>query len=272
MKANQVTHQSDGTTVLVLERRNGEKIACYFDTQDYDRVKAFRWSVKKCRHTSYVQTYVQSLLTNSDGKKAKTLQMHRVLLPEVKLIDHKDGNGLNNRRSNLRPATHLQNLANCRKIKRTTTSRYRGVSWHERAGKYFAQIRINGQKTSLGLFESEKDAALAYNAAALEQHGEFAKLNDVSAHVESVREPRIRGRHNSRKTRCPAGHPLVGDNLLSNSLKRGSRSCKTCHNYRCKIKLRFLRSKVFEPASKVFEPAIPSQPLPVSQIQLTLFS
>jgi HNH endonuclease/AP2 domain len=176
LKANQVTHQSDGTTVLVLERRNGEKIDCYLDTQDYDRVKDFRWSVGKYKHTSYVQ---KALITKSDGRRT-TLLMHSVLLPDARLVDHKDGNGLNNRRSNLRPATHRQNSGNARKIRRKTTSRYRGVSLHK-CGRFVAAIR-NGtaKRISLGLFVSEIEAARAYNRAASKIFGEFAKLNDIA--------------------------------------------------------------------------------------------
>jgi hypothetical protein len=109
--------------------------------------------------------------------------MHRIVLgvtdPNIE-VDHIDReNTLDNRRENLRPATHPQNKWNTGLIK-TNSSGLIGVSWQtfrSGNGKWKVQIRHNGQRIHLGLFADKIDAALAYDAAALKYHGEFAVLN-----------------------------------------------------------------------------------------------
>ncbi len=91
--------------------------------------------------------------------------------------DHINTDSLDNRRANLRLATHSQNSCNSRRDKSKTLSRFRGVSFSKRKGKWFAAIRINGKKTWLGYFNDEEDAARAYDHAARKYHGEFAMLN-----------------------------------------------------------------------------------------------
>jgi hypothetical protein len=108
----------------------------------------------------------------------ETVFMHQLLMPGLK-IDHRNGDGLDNRRSNLREATRKQNQGNLGKIRRPTTSRYKGVSWHRRGKKWAAQIHANGETRYLGLFTAEEDAAEAYNRAAFAEWGEFARLNEV---------------------------------------------------------------------------------------------
>ena len=92
-------------------------------------------------------------------------------------VDHIDGNGLNNRRENLRLASHSQNLANQKRSRIGCSSKYRGVSWFKRTGIWIAQITVRYHHRGLGYFKDEKDAARAYDKAALEAFGEFAVLN-----------------------------------------------------------------------------------------------
>lgn len=107
--------------------------------------------------------------------------MHRLILgitdPKIQ-VDHKDGNGLNNQRSNLRIATHAENMFN-RSSSKNSTSSYLGVSWNTANRRWLAAIKRNGITTHLGSFKDEKLAALAYNKASLEMTGEFARLNKV---------------------------------------------------------------------------------------------
>jgi len=91
---------------------------------------------------------------------------------------HINGCGLDNRKANLRPVTHAQNHQNRRKIS-GTTSRYKGVSWYKRRNRWHATIQINRKTKDLGYFEKEEDAAHAYDEAAKEAVGEFARLNGV---------------------------------------------------------------------------------------------
>ena len=112
------------------------------------------------------------------------IRMHRIVLARklghanFKLVDHKDSNGLNNQRGNLRPATVSQNQCN-RKTDADNTSGYKGVNWSEFSNKWRARIQIRGRQKHLGYFPDKLDAAKAYNKAAKKYHGAFARLNKV---------------------------------------------------------------------------------------------
>ncbi len=118
------------------------------------------------------------------GYTTLTIPMHRVILSRMlgrelakgEYVDHADGDGLNNQRSNLRLATISQNNRN-KGNSRNNTSGYKGVVW--RGGKWNAQIRFNHKCLHLGCFDIIEDAARAYNEAALKYHGEFAYLNVI---------------------------------------------------------------------------------------------
>lgn len=104
----------------------------------------------------------------------KRVFMHNYLLG-AKGVDHKDGDGLNNTRLNLRVATPTQNARN-RRVKPSATSRYKGV-YLFRPGVFRAMIGRDSKQVSVGFFPNEVDAAKAYDEAAKEFHGEFACLN-----------------------------------------------------------------------------------------------
>jgi hypothetical protein len=100
------------------------------------------------------------------------------LIMGAKGIDHVNGNGLDNRRENLRPATNSQNMAN-RRPNINSSSPYKGVTWAPNcgSGKWRANIKIDGASHTLGFFEDVREAAEAYDAAARVAFGEFARLN-----------------------------------------------------------------------------------------------
>jgi len=93
------------------------------------------------------------------------------------LIDHIDGTSKQNILSNLREASHSENMRNRSKSATTCTSQYLGVYWCPRSSNWRARIRSNPKKIDLGRYESEEEAAMAYNRAALIHHKEFASLN-----------------------------------------------------------------------------------------------
>ena len=96
-----------------------------------------------------------------------------------KCVDHIDGNKLNNHWENLRWATRTENNRN-RAKRANATSSYYGVSWSKTSNKWLAQISIEGKRTNLGTYTSEKEAAHVFNMAAIERYGEFARLNELS--------------------------------------------------------------------------------------------
>jgi hypothetical protein len=112
--------------------------------------------------------------------------MHRLILlaPDTATVDHANRDTLDNRRSNLRLATMSEQNANRPKI--FGASRFKGVYRRSDGRKWCAQIRAHNAPTIyLGSFEIEEEAALAYNAAALEHYGEFARLNIVEEGKET---------------------------------------------------------------------------------------
>ena len=103
--------------------------------------------------------------------------MHRFILnaPKGQYVDHRDRNGLNNQKRNLRFCTQSQNMMNLKSS--TGTSKYKGVSWNIKYKRWQSHIRLNYKLKNLGSYNSEIEAALAYDHAARELFGEFARLN-----------------------------------------------------------------------------------------------
>ena len=102
-----------------------------------------------------------------------------VLNPNGKrCVDHIDGDRANNHHENLRWETHSENSMNQKKTNKATRSSYKGVSFHKQSKKWLVHIGINGKAKHLGLYTNEREAAEAYNAAAVEHYKEFAKLNE----------------------------------------------------------------------------------------------
>jgi len=106
--------------------------------------------------------------------------MHRQIMnhPEGMAVDHKDGNGLNNQRDNLRVCTDAQNTRNQKKSK-NRSSKYLGVSWCVRDGLWQTHIWINGKNKRLGNFETELEGAIIYNIASRKYFGEYSRPNKL---------------------------------------------------------------------------------------------
>jgi hypothetical protein len=144
------------------------------DDEDYESLVQYRWYAQKHAHTSYAVRTVCSPM--KEGIRTKTMvYMHQQVLG-LKGIDHRDRNGLNNQRQNLRPATNSQNAQNHRK-KPGSKSRFLGVTWHKENKVWRAQICVEGRRLSLGCYPVETEAARAYDAAALSHFGVQANVN-----------------------------------------------------------------------------------------------
>lgn len=142
------------------------------DATDYPMLSQFNWAATKT--TKYnVSPYAHGSVCGHG------VAMHHLLAGypiHGFQVDHINGNGLDNRRSNLRLATPQQNRANCGKHA-AASSRFKGVGWHKHSGRWQAGIKVNGKRRHLGHFLDETEAARAYDAKALELFGEFARLN-----------------------------------------------------------------------------------------------
>ena len=151
--------------------KNKDEYVALVDDDDFESINQYKWSVIKAPNTFYA---MRGTMVN--GKRI-TQYMHDLIL-DGKGIDHIDRNGLNNKRSNLRLCTISENGMNRRK-QDNASSIYKGVSFHKRDKRWMAHIKINGKKIHLGNFDTEVEAAKAYNDKAISLFCEFANLNVI---------------------------------------------------------------------------------------------
>lgn len=148
------------------------------DDADYDRVMAMgRWCADPGGTTFYARKNLYQ-----PGRKLTSLLMHAFLTGWSR-VDHINGNGLDNRRANLRPATHAQNMRN-KPMYRNNRSGFKGV--YRRKNRWCAQIKHEGKLRHLGSFAAAEEAARAYDIAARELFGEFARPNFPTPPEEST--------------------------------------------------------------------------------------
>jgi len=152
------------------------------DAEDYPRLARYKWSASRSRHNLYA-------CRCAGGKK---ISMHRVVAnaPNGLLVDHIDGDTLNNRKANLRLCSITQNNRN-RRPNRRATSKYKGVTWSKCCRKWFARIRPNRKVIYLGLFTDEIEAAVAYDRKAEVLFKDYAYLNfpqlvEFRRHVKKI--------------------------------------------------------------------------------------
>lgn len=136
------------------------------DPEDFDRASQRRWyAVKRGR---------KALILYAESAAHPQVLMHRFIVdcPTGFVVDHINGDGLDNRRSNLRVCSQRDNSRN-----RGAVNGYCGVSWKADIGRWRARIMVERREISLGAFDTPEQAAEAYNRAAIEHFGQFAKLN-----------------------------------------------------------------------------------------------
>ncbi|MGL6208716.1 MAG: hypothetical protein ACRC14_02660 [Paracoccaceae bacterium] len=151
------------------------------DSEDLPLVDRWNWCalLQRRRDGSIRAVYAIRMEPCDTGRKQIAIRMHRVILglaqKDLAQGDHADGDGLNNRRKNLRYATIAENRRNSR-TPCHNTSGIKGVSWHSNVKKWQAYIGTSRQKKYLGSFDKIEDAASAYARASADIHGEFGRL------------------------------------------------------------------------------------------------
>lgn len=139
--------------------------------KDLAYIDSHKWRVGK-------NGYACGYITSSDEDGYHTT-MHRFIAkpPIGMVIDHKDGDKLNNRMSNLRVCTQVENMQNRVAASKPKTSKYKGVCWSKKDNRWRATIKVSGKQIGLGYFRDEELASRAYDEACVRYFGEFAKGN-----------------------------------------------------------------------------------------------
>lgn len=140
------------------------------DNNDFEFLTKWKW----CYHGGYA---VRG--KNLGNHKTEMVYMHRIIMNigdgDMK-IDHKNHNGIDNQRINLRICSKKENAQNVL-VHRDNKSGYKGVSWHKRKKRWTSSIRVDGKLLNLGYFSTSKEAAVVYDQNALLYFGEYANLN-----------------------------------------------------------------------------------------------
>lgn len=143
------------------------------DDSDYEAISKYKWHIKKHGRTFYAKHSTKK----GDNRKQKTVYMHSLLLatPRGMEVDHIDGDGLNNRRDNIRVCVHAENTRNAR-TRLDNKSGFRGVHFHSRDMVWSASIGFKNKRVHLGYFSSKLLAREAYRDASIKYYGNFARV------------------------------------------------------------------------------------------------
>lgn len=164
--------------ICYIPLSQGKVATC--DESDYHLVAFYNWHCWNDGKTFYV---ARSVTVSPHVYTEVLLHRHILSVDNSKIeVDHRDGNGLNNCRSNLRVCSKSQNLMNA-SLSVDSASGYKGVNWHKHVGKWCARIEFSGKRVSLGYFDDKELAAKAYDKAVVEYHGDFGKRNEVMVGV-----------------------------------------------------------------------------------------
>ena len=162
-----------GAAKIPLHSNKHPGLTALVDIEDVPLVAPYRWNPRLDHQTFYAQS------TPIVAGRKQLVQMHRLILgltdPKV-LVDHENHDGLDNRRENIRIASPSQNVMNAR-ARRGGSSSYKGVVWIPKTCRWRAMAGTNDNRVYLGEFETEVQAAIAYDNAARDLFGDFAVLN-----------------------------------------------------------------------------------------------
>lgn len=156
--------------MAILQLSNSGFVA-FIDDEDYERCNKYKW------HLNHRNKRITNISASVDGKTQVLSRFILNYLGDLQ-IDHIDRNPLNNIKNNFRFCTNAQNNIN-QSPPKNNTSGYKGVTRNKQLNKWTAQIKVNYKRIYLGDYKDPKDAARAYNAAAIKHFGEFAYLNKL---------------------------------------------------------------------------------------------
>lgn len=161
---------------IIIESPKYGTFEVLVDDENFEELNQFKWGVKKDPYNFYA---IREIKVNN---KRHGISMHRFIMglkrEDTTVVDHKNHNGLDNRKENLRIVTRLENSQNSTSRK-NSSSKFLGVGWHKQHNKWQSRIQVNKKNIHLGYYEKEINAAASYNNAAIIHFGEFANLNQI---------------------------------------------------------------------------------------------
>lgn len=215
VQMSQAYESPPGLTVATVEIPLSRGYVTRIDAADKVFTDGHKWHVVVGPHTAYACAKI----------KGRQVKLHNLLCPDWSTVDHADGDGLNNQRSNLRDGSGLKNHANTW-MRADNRSGFKGV--HRHLGKWQAQIRVNGKAIYLGIYDTPEAAADAYDEAAVHHFGEYARTNAMMDREGLKTRPPECPDPVTRipVTHCPAGHEYTPENTYTSP--DGKRHCRTC--------------------------------------------
>ena len=172
---NYIVDTENNIARIELHRRNEESLWTIIDLEDLDRVINFPYTWFAKLNKSIGEYYVYASEYRPETKRCKPIFLHQFIMnANGKIVDHKNNDGLDNRKSNLRMATDKNNSTNRRSRNSNNKSGYRNVCWSKIESKWLVQLQINGKNTVLGKFYDVDEAGRFAEEMRQKYYGEFA--------------------------------------------------------------------------------------------------
>lgn len=215
MQVSQAYKSPAGLIIATIEIPLTQGYVTRIDAADRAFTDGRKWHAvaRSYKRTVYARTKING----------RQVMLHNLLCPDWDEVDHADGDGLNNCRSNLRDGAEFRNNANTW-MRSNNTSGYKGV--YRYGGAWCARICVDRTRMNLGTYNSPEEAAYAYDQAAVSLFGEYARTNAMLGLVTTEGA----GARQRDDTRCPAGHEYTPENTYINPA--GKRECRECRRDR----------------------------------------
>lgn len=175
---NYIIDKENNIAKIELHRRNKESLWAIIDLDDLDRVINFPYTWYAKLNKSIGKYYVYASEYCTETKRCKPIFLHQFIMKaNGKTVDHRNNNGLDNRKTNLRKALDKNNSTNRRSRNKNNSSGYRNVSWSNGYGKWIVQMQVNKKNTILGKFDDVHEAGKFAEEMRHKYYGEFCGKN-----------------------------------------------------------------------------------------------